>query len=678
MVQIASTQHEENATGNGRYPPGSPEFVFLDFVRRYARYSLLWSQKAYVNRSIFLSLAFLRGYQDLYASRDHPNLQEIPLPRSKNFLTKNHIQRITRAIVGLLQEFRPQVIARPMEDTLEAEFAARMVTKLLRAYHSQLRLDDRWDEIIEWIVPVGNAFLTVAWNAMKGEDVVAVQPMPDGTIAARRMKSGDMDAATVSPLELYVPFAATEIEPLRCPWWARLHLISRQGGQRLYGKDILTIPATKGYPLYGQESWERKILQMGAGVSGKGMSFATADFESLGFGTDYVSLTQLHVFGATEDESGIHGVESGGHVLDVGPCHGDDIVHFGFLPQPGQFWFKGIVEDLLHPQREYNDAVRKRAEWRAKVHVPRVLAQDGMRFNVAKMTNGQGDVVTWSADGVSNATPPTWFEMPSPDEAWYRDIEIMLKDLDALASVNPTWSAGEIQKSLRSAEAIQLVQSATQRVHSPVLKGLQRSWVKVYEQILSHLKRHAIEDRKLPVGSGEEWVQFRSADLSRKVRIEVELIPASLTSRTIVQGHIDHLVQFQFLTPTNPSDRAIVLKGYDLPGSEMAIRTMTADVELQDREILKMIGDPLRGVPGVEVPINDNDVHQDHIRGLDLFRKSPQWDRVDPQAQARIIAHQQTHHRVLAEQIQLTQDLTSGVDEGAQGAVETSPTSAKG
>jgi hypothetical protein len=675
MVQIASTEIEADPKGAALYPPGSAEAIFLDYVRRYGRYSLLWTQKAYVNRSIFLNLAFVRGFQDLYVSRDHPDLQEIPIPKSRQYLTRNHVQRVVDAIVGLMQEFRPVVQAYPMEDTLDAKYAAIAVTNVLRAYHHLLRLDDKWDETIEWAATTGNSFLTTSWNAMSGEDILTVQPTPDGQIAVRQMKSGDIDAQVVGPLELYVPFAATDLEPLRCPWWARLHMISREGARGMFGEVAASLPSAKGFPLYGQESWERKILQMGAGVSGKSLGFYTSDYQNTGLDSDYIPLTQLHMLPQGPNARGLHGIESGGYVLDVGPCDHDDIVKFGFRYQPGQFWWKGVVDDLMHPQRAINDTVRRRLEWRQKAYTARVLAQKGVRFKEHRMENGQGSVLEWEGD-VANATKPEAFAFPNPDPEFHHELAEMMADFDRIAKVHASWAGGPAEKNIRSGDQLEIMQIGTQRTHSPILKGLKRSWVKVYENILSLLRRHAVDERTLPVGSGEEFVRFRAHDLMRKVRLEVDLVPNSMTSQTIAKGHIDHLVQFGFLLPQTPADRAIVLKGYNLPGSELAVRTMTADVELQEREILKMIGDPIHQTQGQEVPINDNDVHPDHIRVTDLFRKSPEWERLDPESQSRILRHDAAHRMAQAEQLKLAMEMA--VDSGPQGAVETPAPAAKG
>ncbi len=415
----------------------------------------------------------------------------------------------------------------------------------------------------------------------------------------------------------------------------------------MWGERAKNLRDYRAYPLFGAESWESRIINMGAGVSARSLNAPFGEAASARIEQDYLMIREMHSFGLADNEPGDHGVECGGEVLDLGDCWGKDLVQLSFMRQPGQFWSLGVVENMLHPQRELNDARSMRAE--ARIHsVPRMLSPRDAKFNRAGATNAPFEV--WEYDAVPGG-PPKWAERPQEDPAYYRDLEVMVADLRDLAGVHPT-TVGDIPKNLRSASAIRLAQLADQRFHSPTLKSLKASWKRIYEGLHDVIRRHVPEGRKMRLGSSEEWVSFRGTDLSEKPRIEVQFVIESETSKARLDALLTDMIQYQWMSPDRPEDRAIVAKAFELPSAELAIRTATADVELQQRELKKMLGDPARGLQGVDVPVDESHRHHEHTAVIDLLTKSVEWERWPDEAKLRVLRHRDGHTALAAEQAQ--------------------------
>lgn len=597
------------------------------------------------------NLAFLMGQQwgvwDSNRRRFHQDTSNRGDPNAPVRVTINKIAPLVERVIARLTKSVPIPESRPVSDTQKDVNAAKVATRILdHELTARLKLQQRLVELYFWVLPLGWSFLHVRWDPKLGPSV--------GDIDGEPVPQGEIVLDEVPAFELRIDPNARRFRDAQ--WVVRDVVMSKEAVYEQYGK----IPDT--------EDTESITDEWRALADGQDDSQPRGSAKQKTTGKGFVLVHQLWLRpGGRANPHGLVFTWAGKTVLEKPMpfpyAHGRlPFVPFNLLPAlggspAGRTW----VTDLIGMQRDYNDARSREATIRRTL-TPKVLAAVG-QIDPNRVTS-RVEVVTYNPTG-----PQPTFMMP--DGRWMAQFEAAMSRSDqemGERAGQTDVSSGQAATSAPAASILAL-QEADETKLAISAKELATSVEDLGFQILMLVRQFWTEERTIRTWSADgalEVAHWSGADVGEQLDIHVSSesgLPKSKSART--QMAVDLWTQGIITDPRH------FVRMLELPGTDFLIETLNLDAKQAEREH----GHLIRGEV-VEAKVWHN--HLAHIGTHDEFRKSEEYEQLDPQLQAWFDGHVSAHYAQVLGQMSMPTP-PGPMDENAAAMMPTTnPTGANG
>lgn len=598
------------------------------------------------------NLAFVQGQQwgvwDGRRKRFHQADTRRGDPNAPVRITVNKIGGIVERVISRILKNIPIAECRPVTDTVSDVNAAKVGTRILdHELNARLKLQQRLIEVYTWALPLGWSFLHVRWDPTAGPIVGTVDEEGNEV----QVHQGEVVLDECPAFELRLDPNARRFRDAM--WCVRDVVMTKEAAYEQYG----VMPEAEDATSLADE-W-RQLSGPGDEHTGTGGKPADA--------ASFVTVHQLWVRpGSRANPDGLVFTWCGKTVMEKAKPfpyeHGKlPFVPFNILPAlggapNGRTW----VTDLVPLQRDYNDA-RSREAMIRRTLTPKILAATG-QIDPNRLTS-RVELVTYNPTG-----PQPQFMLP--DGRWMSQFQAGMERADTEMGERAGQTDVSSGRAATSAPAASILalQEADETKLAITTHELAASVEELAHQVLMLCKQFWDEERTVRTWSRDgvlEVSHFRGSDLGQQLDVHVSSeagLPRSKTART--QLAIDLWSQ-GILTDARDFVRLL-----DLPGSDFLVETLNLDNKQAEREIGHILAGEV-----VEAKTWHN--HQAHITTHDEFRKSEEYEHLDPQQQAALDGHIMAHYQQMLDQM-MNDPMAAGAAPPGAGPETTNPTGANG
>lgn len=589
----------------------------------------------------YLDIAYYLGLQWHSWSEAERGLREARSPSYRVRLVINRLMPMIRTLLGKVLRGMPQASVYPLQTTEQSYADARVGSKSLKAQWRNLSLEDMITEWILWVVLTGTGFGKVGFDPNIGEEI----QLPDGTT----FRLGEIAADACSPFSILVaPDTLDCIKPYRL---IHTKLVDIEILRSKYGDKVGDLKPDGDNAR--DNFYERRLATLVSPIASNSSTGMPELHNAV-----YVSELWEDPEVLTPD---VREEFPNGRVIVVAQQqqklldafenpYRTWIEHESKLPfvrirddrVPGRFWGNSRIEQLIPIQKSYNKGRSQVVEARNLVCQPKINLEQG--HGIARITNEPGQIL----ERRKGFAPPTFMEPPKMSSYHVQDINETLKDFQEVSQMNePT--RGQLPSANVPGYAVSLLQDADNQPLNPLAREMANGFSRLFQKILERQHQFYDEERTLAfVGDGDEYdvVLFLADRHITPLRVEVtpeSVMPESKASR---QARIQETLKSypQALDPNNPA-APLIFKLMEFGNADELITDAELDRQLQGRENRAMLSGKLP-------PVEEWHNHVIHLAMINRFRKSPEWDALDPRLKQLFNQHALMHVDALAKTLQ--------------------------
>lgn len=565
-----------------------------------------------------LNLAFVLGYQ--WVTWDHrmrayrrPTI-DIQDPNTPVRISANKIGGFVERTISKLTKTLPEAECRPVSDNDNDVDSARVGTRILAHEFDRLKWSSYLQRFLFWPASLGWGYVHVWWDPDAGK---SVGPDPDGELEGDIME-GEVCFDIVTPFDLHVDPSAETMDQAR--WAVRTTTMTREAAWEKFDVEL-----TGG----GARSLTHEVLALGS----------TGQVDPAHPAEEWVNVYQFWMKPCKAAPKGCVITWANQEILerkDFPYEHGNlPFVQCDLIPgftREGRTW----VTDLIPLQTDYNDLLSRAATIRRQL-TPKFIGAVG-QVDPQRITSRVETLLYMP--GVA-ATPPHY---EAPNGAWAQQFEGGMgrdeADMAERAGINEA-SSGKAA-STAPAASIMALQEADDTKMFLTATALAQFISEVGRQVLLLCRQYWREERTVRVWSDENTIaayRYQGSDVDERLDVHVSAestLPRSKAARTQL------ILELQQRFP-GLLDPQTVMNLLEVPGTDLITRSLDEDTRLQWREI----GQLLAGEEPVVRPFHN---HLLHLKALNSFRKSLDYERLSETDQARFDAHAAVHEMLVLRQ----------------------------
>jgi hypothetical protein len=571
-----------------------------------------------------LNLAFVLGYQWVVWDPRSRAYRRVTInqddPNKPVRLSANKIGGFVERTIAKLTKNVPGPEARPVSDNDNDIATAKVGTRILAHELDRLQWNSRLQKFLFWPASIGWGYLHVRWDPTAG-DKVGTDPDDEN----EAVFAGDIVAELVAPFELKVdPNAVESLPSADAKWCIRTTTMTCEGAWERYG---IMLEAEGGGRSLAQE-----VHALGT----------IGESESSSLNTDWVNVHQLWMKPCRAAPEGCVITWSGTQIIEKKMRypydHGElPFVQCNFLPGIGTREGRTPVTDMIPSQTDYNDALSREATIRRQL-VPKFIGAVG-QIDPQRITSRVETLLYMP--GVS-ANPPAY---EGVDAAWAQQFEMgMNRDLADMGERIGIGEASSGQSASSAAAATTLaLQEADETKLALTATEVSTFIAAVGRQILLLARQYWDEERTIRVWSDEDVIQayrYTGGDIDERLDVHVSseaMLPRSKTARTQL------LMELQARFP-DLIDPQLLMSLIDLPGTDL----MTKALDIHTRKATRENGQLLRGEQPAVKPYDN---HLIHLKVINDFRCSIDFENLEQEDQARFDAHAAVHEMLVLKQL---------------------------
>lgn len=566
-------------------------------------------------RQMKLNLAFMLGEQWLVWDQDKRQFSRPRLrsddPNAPIRLTVNKVGGIAEQWISRVLKHQPEPEVLPISDEPDDIDGARVGDRMLESELNRLKWTTLLVDLYFWTVPIGWSYLQIAWAPEDGKLI-------GNDTTGKPVREGEITVDVVPGFELGVDPNGKKRDLSDSKWAYRTVHMTPEAVWDQHGVEVKA------------EAESRTLAQEVFDLANSG------DTRSSSKG----STVKVHQFwlrpGGRARPEGLVVSWTGDQILeDPKPFpykHGRlPFVQFDVLPGVGTREGRTFVKDLVPLQADYNDA-RSREAMIRRTLVPKILSPTGSID--PRRVGTRVEVIQYNPIG-----QPPKFEIPN--SSWMQQYEQTMERGDRemeKRSNTETMAFG----TRTSAAAIMAMQDAQELQLAIPINLNSASVEQVGTHILSLIRQFWTEERVVRTWSqdGELEVEhYKGSDIGRELDVRVSTesgLPDSKAGRVQLATELQQLGLL-------PDARSFV-RLLEMPGLDLISETLDLDTKQQRRETNKLI-------TGEPVPVNSFDNHVIHLSELNNFRKSKDYEDLDPQIKAVVDAHADVHNELVLQQL---------------------------
>lgn len=535
----------------------------------------------------------------------------LELPKAPNWRVRavNNLTRpkAAQAIAALVQDI-PQLDVEPMSTEERDRYAARTGKQLLEYYHEALGWQDLYTSLARWCVWTGTAFTKSTWDptefdyhAVPGaagivEDPETGEPMlgtlgqdeeGNAIVLKPSLKGvlsqiGQVSTQFCSPFEIYPQPGAQawkDVEwvihakvrsleyikaryPDMAPWIRPEGENSNPGYLERRVSDILD----QGNPAAGRhertavllEYWEKPCTQYPRGRLITVCNGIVLRYQDL----PYEHLIRRRMLPFT--------------------C-------FVYEPFELRVWGRGLVEDLIPLQRQYNSALSDMFGMLKTSGMPKMLWPRTAGAPPVNPLSQPGQVLLYMPDAAGAAVKPEYWTPPPIPATWMQTLDRIEANMDHVAQRHLV-SAGSAPTGVVAGVSIQLLQESDNRAFGPIVGGFHHAISRHGMQALALAKQfYDLQRLGHTIGQEDqrELIAFSASDLPDNA--DVRAVAASRTpmSRAAKTQQLFDLYDRGILgQPGSPDANRIMLRRLEFGDVEQLYEEQVA---VQERQMMQQM-----------------------------------------------------------------------------------------
>lgn len=560
-----------------------------------------------------------------------------PVNRASAFLKKNrvHVNKVLPTVQNRLSRLcknPPKYDVRPENMDADSKDAARLALNILNAKWEELKINQKRIPLLMWTQECGHAYIKIVWDDTLGESIGVDE-------SGRNVYPGDVRAEVVPAFEVFPDPLAKSLDD--CSYIIQAKVRPLEYFKTHYPKRGHLVKEEAAWLLSAQ--YEQRINSLNSrGPSQGGM-------------TDVMKNSALELIKyekrSEKYPNGRMIVTASGVLLENKelPIGEIPFAKFDDIVVGGKFYPEAVITHLRPIQDQYNEVIRRRAEWTRKILCGKYTAARGSGIQQEAMNDESGEIVYYTP--VSNAADggrPTMLPIPMIPQWAYQEEKALDDAFNKIAGISDV-SQGDIPSASIPASGMALLVEQDQTRIGIMTEQHELAWADVARFILKYIEKFFVNERKMKIaGQSMEYAvkQFTGADL--KGHTDVICIRGSTLpdSKVVKRNDIMNAYNSGLLgDPNDPKVREKVLSMMEF-GDE---------AEAWHRQAL-ISGQIKRGMEklkkGIPVEVSEFDNHPDWITAIDDYRLTEDFEKSPPQVQEVILA-------VMEQHIQYTVKLTN-------------------
>lgn len=555
-----------------------------------------------------------------------------PVNRASGFVRKNriHCNKILPTLQNRLARLcknPPKYDVRPESNSTEDKDAARLSLQVLTCLWDQLRLDEKRIPLYMLSQTCGHSWMKIVWDPTLGKEMVDPETGEMGY-------EGDIRADVVSAFEVYPDPLAKSVEDMQ-------YLIHCKVRKLDYFRSQYP---EKGHLVKEEGTWllslqfEQQINTMNA----RGPSQNATG--------DSVRNTAIEMVKYEKPSSkypkGRMIVCANGVLLEDKelPCGKIPFARFDDVVIGGKFYPESIVTHLRPLQDQYNETIRRRAEWTKKLLAGKYIAARGSALQQESLNDESGELVYYTpVPTAANGGMPIPMQLPVIPQYAYLEEQKLDEMMNYISGISEV-SRGTLPSASIPAIGMQLLTEQDDTRIGVMTEQHEHAWAYVGTLILDNVEENYVLPRKIKLaGKNLEYTiqEVKGSDL--KGNKDVIVIRGSTLpgSKTLRRQELLNTYQMGLLgDPQDPKIREKVLGMLEFGD----VAEMWHDYSLDMTQIKRGIKTMEDGQP---VEVSEFDNHALWVQELNRYRKSDKFDSLSAVVKNNVMQTIEAHVQMM-------------------------------
>lgn len=566
--------------------------------------------------------AYLVGIDGVAFNSQTRTLQ--PVNRTAGYIRKNrlHVNKILPTIQNRLARLcknPPRYEVLPNSPAVEDKEAARFSKQVLTALWDKLKLDEKRIPLLMWTQVCGHAYIKISWDLSAGE-------LMTDPITGESDYQGDVTAEIISPFEIFPNPLAKTWEEVQNSWLVQCKVRTLDYFKTHYPE--------KGELVKEEEAWllsvqyENRINSMNT----RGPSQGSMQYNMKNAAIEMIKYEAR----SKEYPKGRMIVVANGVLLENKdlPIGEIPFAKYDDIVVGGKYYSEAIVTHLRPVQDQFNEVIRRRAEWTKKLLAGKYQAARGSGLHQEALNDESGEVVYY--DVVPNAPNGVQaIQVPQIPQWAYQEEDRLDKFFNDISGISEV-SRGTLPSASIPAIGMQLLTEQDDTRIGVMTEQHEHAFARVGSLILKYVEAYYKIKRKLKmVGRGLEYtVKEVSGDMLRG-NTDVKVVRGSTKpgSKTLQTQEILNRFQLGLLgNPADPKTAERVNAMTEFGDTTEVFEDYGLDMAQIKRGIQKLEA-------GEDVQPHEMDNNALWVQELNRYRKSDKFEALDPAKQA-LLLHQ--------------------------------------
>lgn len=564
------------------------------------------------------NIAYCLGYDGLMYNTTSRQFQ--PVNRASAYLRKNriHCNKILPTVQNRLARMSqnpPEYDIAPETNDPEDKDAARLALKALDCLVDQCEINKKRLFLYMWVQQCGHGYIHVRWDPTLGHPML----LEDGTIG----HEGDVSVDVESPFAVFPdPFAKTDDDALS--------LIMAKVRPLSYFEQF-----DRGNLVKEEAAWllsaqyEQRINSMnsrGPSQGGQSESLKRSAIEIV----KYEKPTYKYPNGRMI-------IAANGILLDAKelPLGEIPLTKFDDTIVAGKYYSETPVTHARPIQDQYNETLRRRAEWTKRMLAGKYKAPRGSGLAQESLNDESGEVVYYNPVPIAGGANLEPLPVPTIPEYAYKEEDRLDNLINYIFGISDV-SRGILPSASIPAIGAQLLQEQDQTRISVITELHERSWAKAFRQMLKQVEVNYVIPRKMKIaGKNQEFVvrELEGRMLRGNTDVRVKRGSTQPNSKTLKRQDIVNTMSLGLLgNPQNPMTASKILEALEFGQSQDLWQDLFIDLNQIKRGVEQME----QGIP-VEVDPKDNNGLW--LQELNRLRKSDKFITYPPEIQNLFLAN---------------------------------------
>ena len=566
---------------------------------------------------IMTNIAYVSGYDGV--TYNSMTRQYDPVNRAAPFVKRNrlHVNKILPTLQNRLARLiksAPQYDVKPESQSTDDKDAARLAIEILNNVWEKQEINAKRIPLMMWVQEAGHAYIKITWDDQLGKEMI--DPM-----TGELSYEGDVRADVVSPFEVFPNPMAKNWEEV-----ASSYLIHCKVRPLDYFK---THYPERGHLVKEEGVWLLSLQYENRvnALNSRGATTGNKEFEK----NCAIEMVKYEAR-SKKHPNGRMIVCANGVLLEDKPlpCGEIPFAKFDDIVVAGKYYSEAVVTHLRPIQDQFNETIRRRADWTKKLLAGKYHAFRGAGIQQEALNDQSGEVLyTTLIPNAPNGGAPTQMQVPNIPQWAYNETETLEKYFNDISGIQEV-DQGTLPSASIPGIGIQLLLESSLTRIGVMTEQHERAWARVGTLILKFVEDYYQMPRKLKIaGPNRSFMIKQITGQDLKGNTDVYVIRGSTLpdSKAVKRNDIMNAYQQGLLgDPADPRVREKVLGLIEFGDVQGMWEDFALDMNQIKRGMEKL-------EQGEMVEVSELDNHALWVQEINRFRKSDKWDQTDPAIQ---------------------------------------------